>query len=81
MEAELLEPESSTGPKKSRFNRAEPPLAGRPGQRSEVRERKTEREGHAAESLHVGLQADLREGSKFSHSRTRTPNQVGDPTA
>lgn len=33
MEGELLEPESSTGPKKSRFKRDEPPLAAEPGER------------------------------------------------
>ena len=31
MDVELLEPESSTGPKKSRFNKDEPPLAAEPG--------------------------------------------------
>lgn len=31
MEAELVEPESSTGPKKSKFKRAEPPLAAESG--------------------------------------------------
>lgn len=43
MEAELLEPESSTGPKKSRFKRDEPPLAAetRGGQK---REEESERE-------------------------------------
>lgn len=31
MEAELVEPESSTGPKKSKFKRVEPPLAAESG--------------------------------------------------
>lgn len=42
MEAELLEPESSTGPKKSRFKRDEPPLAAETrGGRERARERET----------------------------------------
>lgn len=42
MEAELVEPESSTGPKKSKFKRAEPPLAAESGA-AEVNRRQSER--------------------------------------
>lgn len=45
MEAELVEPESSTGPKKSRFKRDEPPLAAESG-----RPRSTDRESERAET-------------------------------
>lgn len=43
MEAELVEPESSTGPKKSRFKRDEPPLAAETGaaEVNRYRERET----------------------------------------
>lgn len=45
MEAELEEPESSTGPKKSRFKRDEPPLAAESG-----RPKSTDRESERAET-------------------------------
>ena len=39
MEAALVEPESSTGPKKSRFKRDEPPLAAGAAEVNRQRER------------------------------------------
>lgn len=52
---ELVEPESSTGPKKSRFNRNEPPLAeGREVGAAVNRHRQRERE-------------DTRDRSRVSH--------------
>lgn len=55
-----MEPESSTGPKKSRFKRDEPPLTAEPGGRPRLTQREREQRHAAVSVIRVGYMTHSR---------------------